>query len=378
MPRTLWTRSQPERELIKLNKRTIRVLVVITLILVGVGLITHVSKVRRTTQYLQDLALQDPDKVMEAMTQLRSDGASVGPRVAELVQAGDANAAPRAAWLLGLVGSHAGDQALTSALTSPNTTLRVAALQSLGQLRVASAQPAVAAVLADATQKPEVRASAAYALGMMGLPASAGALAKALSERPAPVPPVAPAPVAPAATAPAAPVAPVAKPAAAPAPAPKVAEAAKPAAPAVPAPAAKPAAPPPPPPDTTISLRLAAAQALGKLGAPEGAAALAETLKPEVEPNAEVRVAAAYALGDLAAVLNDQPSGRTAASGLLQGLTDKVGDVRIASAYAIGKVTLPGDMEPAVKAALKSASEDKHYWTRLAVQQSHGELKLRD
>lgn len=307
----------------------------IAVILVAVGVIAQVSKARRTSHYLQDLALQEPDKVMEAMTQLRARGASVGPRLAELVQAGDETAAPRAAWLLGLVKSEAGDQALVAALTSPNTTLRVAALQSLGQLRLASAQPAVAGVLADATQKPEVRASAAYALGMMGLPESAGALAKALADRPQPVPPVPPSPVPPAAAV-------------------------------------------PPPPDTTLSTRLAAALALGQLRAVDGVAPLAETLKPDVEPSPEVRVAAAYALGDVAANVMEDDKSRAAAEGLLTGLADKVGDVRVASAYALGKVALPTDMEAQTNTALKAAYEDKHYWARLAAQDSHSRLKLAD
>ena len=354
----------------KLNKRTIRVLVVIALILIGVGVLTHASKIRRTAGYLTDLSLKDqPDKVMEATTQLRARGTSIGPKLAALVQAGDENAAPRAAWLLGLTGSHAGDQALVAALTSPNTALRVAALQALGQLRVASAQPTVAGLLADATQKPEVRASAAYALGMMGLPQSAGPLAVALADRPQPAPP-APAAPAPAAATPAPAAATPAAPAAAAAPA------AKPGAPAPAAPAAAPAAPPPPPPDTTNTIRLAAALALGQLRAPESATALAEALKADVEPNAEVRVAAAYALGDVAASAVEDDKSRAAASGLILALSDKAGDVRTAAAYSLGKLHLPSDMQTQVTTALKTAADDKHYWTRLAAKESASELGL--
>lgn len=331
-------RESAKRELMKLNNRTIRVLAVIAVILIAAGVITRVSQSRHTAQYLQNLALQEPEKVMEAMTQLRLRGASVGPRLAELVQAGDAQAAPRAAWLLGMVKSQAGDPALIAAVASPDIVLRVAALQALGQLRVASADAEIAKVLVDAEQKPEVRASAAYALGMIGTPSAVDALTKILGDRPAPVP----------AEAAGAPVVPAA---------------------------------PPPSPDTTLNVRLAAALALRQLKAPGGAAALAETLKPDVEPSPEVRVAAAYALGDVSSVLTEESQIQTALTGLMEGLKDTVGDVRIASAYALGRASLP--VGPAgtalaaeVNTALKSAQEDKHYWARLAATESRSALKL--
>jgi HEAT repeat protein len=322
----------------KLNNRTIRVVAIIAVILIGVGVLTRVTQAKHTAQYLQDLTLQEPDKVMEAMTQLRQRGGSIGPRLAALVQAGDAQAAPRAAWLLGLVKSHAGDQALVAALTSPDTGLRVAALQALGQLKVSSADAEIIKVLSDTTQKPEVRASAAYALGMIASKPGVDALVKVMAERPAPVAPAAPG--------------------------------------AVPA-----AAAPAPAPDTALTVRLAASTALAQTRAAEGADALAETLRPAVEPSPEVRVAAAYALADVAPSLTEEAQTRVAVTGLLDGLNDAVGDVRIASAHALASVRLP--VGPAGKAladevntALKQAQEDKHYWARLAATDSRTALKL--
>jgi HEAT repeat protein len=312
----------------KLNNRTIRVLAIIAVILIAVVTLTRVSQARHTAQYLQDLTLQEPDKVMEAMTQLRQRGASIGPRLAALVQAGDAQAAPRAAWLLGLVQSHAGDQVLIAALASPDTALRVAALQSLGQLRVVSADAAISQVLLDTAQKPEVRASAAYALGMIATRPAVEALVKVMAERPAPVvaPPAGAAPV-----------------------------------PGAPAPA----------PDTALTVRLAAATALAQTKAAAGADVLAQALRPSVEPSPEVRVAAAYALGDVGSALNDEAQMRVAITGLLDGLKDAVGDVRIASAHSLGRVELPAGaagvaLSSEVKTALEQAREDKHYWARLA------------
>lgn len=312
----------------KLNNRTIRVLATIAVILIAVVTLTRVSQARHTAQYLQDLTLQEPDKVMEAVTQLRQRGASIGPRLAALVQAGDAQAAPRAAWLLGLVQSHAGDQALVAALASPDTGLRVAALQSLGQLRATAAEAEIAKVLLDAAQKPEVRASAAYALGMIATTPAVEALVKVMAERPAPV---------------------------------AAAEAGAAADPAAPAPA----------PDTALPVRLAAASALAQTKAAASADVLAQALRPSVEPSPEVRVAAAYALGDVGSMLTDEEQIRVAVTGLLDGLKDAVGDVRIASAHSLGRVDLPAGaagvaLANEVKSALEQAREDKHYWARLA------------
>ncbi|MHB8995680.1 MAG: HEAT repeat domain-containing protein [Armatimonadota bacterium] len=312
----------------KLNNRTIRVLAIIAVILIAVVTLTRVSQARHTARYLQDLTLQEPDKVMEAMTQLRQRGASVGPRLAALVQAGDAQAAPRAAWLLGLVQSHAGDQALVAALASPDTGLRVAALQSLGQLRVITAEAEIGKVLLDVAQKPEVRASAAYALGMIATTPAVEALVKVMAERPAPV---------------------------------IAAEAGAAPGPAAPAPA----------PDTALTVRLAAATALAHTKAAASADVLAQALRPSVEPSPEVRVAAAYALGDIGSMLTDEEQIRVALTGLLDGLKDAVGDVRIASGHSLGRVDLPAGaagvaLANEVKTALEQAREDKHYWARLA------------
>lgn len=320
-----------------LNNRTLRVLIVIAVVLIAAGVIARVSQAKRTTQYLQDLALEEPDKVMEAMTQLRERGSAIGARLVPVVTGTDKKAASRAAWLLGMVGSHAGDAALLDALKSEDPVLRIGALQSLGKLRVAEALTPATAIVGDAAEKPEVRCAAAYCLGMIGGKEVVAPLAGALATRPAPVPP-----------APATPPAPGAP------------------------------APPPPPPDTTISLRVAAVQALGAARVAEGLKPLAEAVKEAVEPSPEVRVAAGYALGDVAAAATDEANNRAAAEGLCEALKDKVGDVRIAAAFALGKVALPKDLEPSVNTALKTAEEDKHYWTRLAATDSHTALRLSD
>lgn len=316
-----------------LNNRTVRVLVTIAVVLIAAVVIAHFSAAKRTNQHLLDLASQEPDNVMEAMTQLRERGATIGPRLAPLVQEAKTEAAPRAAWLLGMVGSDAGNAALLSSLSSKDGVLRIAALQSLGKLRVAEAIAPAGAILGDTKEKPEVRSAAAYCLGMIGGDQVVGLLTPPLADHPKPLPP-APPPV------PGAPLA------------------------------------PPLPPDTTINLRVAIATALGTAKLVGGTEALVTAVREDTEPSPEVRAAAAYALGDLGAAAAEEAQQRLIAQALADGLADKGGDVRIACAYALGKVTLPTDLEDQMSAALKKAYDDKHYWARLAAEKSHSQLKL--
>jgi hypothetical protein len=354
----------------KLNNRTTKVLVVLAIIVVVSLAIAHVSAAKRTEQCLKDLTLPSaqPDagdtvKIMDAISDLRQRGASVGPQLATVVTAGDVNAAPRAAWLLGLVGSHAGDQALVAALNSQNLPLRTAALQSLGELRVVAAEPAIAGCLGSSTQKPEVRASAAYALGLIGGEQATMALGAELADRPAPVPATLAAPV----------TAPANSMGLSPAPGGSSVPAIKPAAPVTAAPVA-----PKPPPDTTSSVRVACALALGQTRLASGASALLETLDPVIEPNAEVRVAAAYSLGDIAGTVTDEEHSTSLITGLIRGLSDKIGDVRVASAYALGRVSCPKSLAPRIQTALAKAAEDSDYWTRAAAVQSRASMVLTD
>jgi HEAT repeat protein len=336
------------------NNRTVRVLGIIVVILVAVYAITWISAARRTGKHLEDLAGQEPDKVMDALAALRERGPSVGPRLAALVSAGQAESASRAAWLLGMIGTHAGDTALIQAVqSSKEPVVRIAAMQALGQLRVPAAEPVLSGVLSNKEEKNEMRIAAAYGLGELGLPASVTVLTAALNERPQPVPPTPPAPVAPAA---------------APAPA---AAGAEPAAPA----AAPPAPAPEPAPDTTIPVRIAAARALGRLGQSGAVNALAAAVS-DVEPDAEVRVAAAYALGDVAAAAEDLETVRSAVRGLLAGVEDENGDVRVACVYALGKSSPPEDIRQEVALVVNKAKDDPGYWTRQAAAQSALLLRL--
>jgi len=339
-----------------------KVLGIIALVLFGGYAIAQFSAARRTGKYLQDLATQEPDKVMDALAALRDRGGAVGPALAGLLQAGQEEAAPRAAWLLGMIGSHAGDQALIQALNSDKPVLRLAAVQALGQLRAAAALPGIAGILGKTEEKNEIRVMAAYAVGTIGGPDALNALLGALGERPKKQQPTAPEAAA------AAPAASATPPAPAPAGA-KPAAAAKPGAPA---------APPAPPPDTTIPVRIAAARALGWLRDPQAIPALAMAITEE-EPDPEVRVAAAYSLGDATAASSEEAASHLGVEALLKGLQDKVGDVRIASAYALSKTKPPSDIEKRKEigdALRDTAEKDDHYWARRAAERSVAMMRL--
>lgn len=315
------------------SNRTVRVLVIIGVILIAGWGIAQYSNARRTGKYLQDLSLQDPAKVMDALAELRSRGPSIGPRLTTMVQTAEGEEGARAAWLLGLVGSHAGDEALTQALGSEDQTLRLAALQSLGRLHVHSAEPAVTAILNNPEEKPGIRSTAVTTLGMFGTETAAGVMAQVLADRPKFVPPPPPG----------TPVDPNA---------------------------------PKPPPDTMLPLRLAAAKALGTMRQPAGLEPLALTLAPDTEQDNEVRVAAAYALGDLTAAMNKDEELSTGIRGLLDAANDKLGDVRVAAFYSLGKVSVPETLRTQVAETLKEAGEDKHYWARMAADNSRKSLRF--
>lgn len=307
---------------------------IIALILVAAWGISRVNAARHTGKYLEDLAGQDPSKVVDAMSELRARGASVAPRLVELVQTGQGEAAGRAAMLLGEIGSHDGDAALTSALNSKGPIVRTGALQALGQLRVSNAVSAIAAVLADKEEKSEVRASAAYALGMIGSETAISPLAEVLKDHPAPAPPAAP-----------------------------EASAAAPA-------AATPA------PDTTISIRVAAAKALGLTKLAAAVDPLVAAMDEAVEPAPEVRVAASYAIGDVTAASDNASVTNAALPALGTALKDKAADVRIAAVYSLGKLSVPDAARGQVVEMLKSAQADNDYWVRLAATKSKKDLKL--
>ncbi len=321
--------------MMRVNKRTWIVLAVIAVVLIGAWAGTGISRARKTGKYLEDLAGDKPDKVMDAMAELEMRGRAAGPAIAGLLATGDATGKSRAAWLLGTIGYKKAADALIAALQDEAPEVRIAALQSLGRMRIATASSAIQALLADERQDMLVRRAAAYALGEIGGEENVAPLTKVLADHPAPVPEPPPG--------------------------------------VEPDPNA-----PKPPPDETVDLRKAAARALGRIGEPSSARALTDSLKGAAEPDAEVRVAIAYALGDVAAKATEEADATTVLDGLLAGLTDKNGDVRIACAYGLRKATVPQSRQTAVADGLRKAKDDNHYWVRQAAEETLLALRITD
>jgi HEAT repeat protein len=131
--------------------------------------------------------------------------------------------------------------------------------------------------------------------------------------------------------------------------------------------------------DTTQTLRLAAAVALGYLQSSEAVEGLAQAVDEAVEIAPSVRVAAVYALGDLAARNEKESEQLTALEGMLLACGDSVGDVRIAAMQSLGKVSIvPEAIQSRVAQALASAEEDTHFWVREAAKEARSNLGLLD
>ena len=86
-----------------------------------------------------------------------------------------------------------------------------------------------------------------------------------------------------------------------------------------------------------MTLREAAAQALGFLATDDAVAALCQATREDTEPSDRVRAMAAYALGDALTAGTDEAAMERAVSGLVAATRDSVGDVRLAAIQALGK-----------------------------------------
>jgi HEAT repeat protein len=311
----------------QVNNRTITVLVIVAVILVGALVADKVGEARSTKRYLEDLAGQDPSKVMDAMVELGGRKGAVRGRLIELLQSPDPEGASRAALLLGSSPNEAAAQALLGALNNEAPAVRIAALQALGRMAYEPAAAQISAILGNKTESPEIRVSAAYALGMIGGAGCVEPLAQVLAEVPPPPP-------------------------------------------------GDDAEAEPPPPDTALNVRLAAARALGQSRQGAAAEALGNTLKPEAEPSPEVRLAAAYALGDVGGSGAEHASRETAVRGLLNGAQDESGDVRVASLHSLGRLTVPEVLQAQVGQVVLAALNDDHYWARIAAERTKSLLRI--
>lgn len=315
-----------------MTKRNWTVIVIVAVIIGGVYVWSALAKSAKTQELLNTLPSGDDAKSLDAMQQLRQRGASIGPRLAALL-----NSAPpasfRAASLLGTIRYKAAIPDLTAALGSADPDTRGCAALALGQLGATDAVRQMTALLASSEEKPYVRIQVANALALLKAkdPATVKAMGDILADHP-PVPPEVP---------------PGTKP--------------------------KPVDPkaPKPPEDKTIKLRGAVARALGMIGDPAGVEAVRDAADKALEPNVEVRVAAAYALGDLGKAMEQEPTATPSViKGLVGALEDKNGDVRIAAVFSLGQFQIGETNRPEAEAALQKAVADDHYWVRRGAQRA--------
>jgi HEAT repeat protein len=308
------------------NMRTVTVILVILILLGAVYGITLYQKAARTNEYVAALDGDDTAAVIKAADALSAAGHSVVRRLADKLSSPDPQIRSRAVIIIGSSG-RADDSALLLPLLDGDDDrfVRRDVAVALGKLGGDGVVVALNKAMTTDEEDIIVRAAAATALGDLGASENAHKLAEILTTPPASA---------------------TDRPGDVTTEMPETEE---------------------PPEDIAIPLRVAAAQALGRLDTAEGIEALAQATLELNEPSERVRTAATYALGDLAVGNHDTEQIAAIIRGLLGATEDTVGDVRIAGIQALGKLTtIPQDLKSEVSAALERADGDHHYWVREA------------
>jgi len=293
------------------SQRTTLITIVIVLVAAGGYFLTYAQQLRRTSEWLEQMSGVDDKEAAKAMEQLIARGGSVYPRVVECAQNVDAHVRRRGAMVLGQLGQPRAAEVLIPMLDDAEPSVRAAAAEALGQLRVKDSAEKLAQLVANDTEELTVRISAARALASLAEPATASQLAEAVAYRPV------------------------------------VDEGQK---------------------DNSWLLRMEAARALGAVATSDAVKVLSDELIGGVEPNERVRTAMAYALGDAMAGVEvvEEDVGR-ALDALIEAASDEVGDVRIAAINSLLRVSWPDEQSDRVEQILTQAQADPHYWVRYAV-----------
>jgi len=287
------------------------IIIIIVLVAAGGYFLTYAQRLRRTTEWLEQISGVDDKQAAKAMEQLVAQGSSVYPRVVKRAQNIDAHVRRRTAVVLGQLGQPQAVEVLMPMLDDAEPEVRAAAAEALGQIGAYDSTDKLAQMVASDTEELPVRISAARALVSLNEKTTVSQLAQALAYRPV------------------------------------VGEEQQ---------------------DNSWLLRVEAARALGAAATPEAIRALCDQLTGDVEPNGRVRTAMAYALGD-AMTKTGSPEQSTAAAldALIQAASDEVGDVRIAAINSLLRVSWPREDSDRVEQVLKQAQSDPHYWVRYAV-----------
>jgi hypothetical protein len=323
----------------------VRTLTIIILVILGAAALAwyiHLQRLIKLVAMSDQLASEKFDDAQEAMDWLAHYGRGAVPALNGLLQKRALKEywpqQWRAAQVLAQIGDESSIQPLIDALGPDHATpVRAAAAKALGRLRAIEAKATLTDILDDKKSDLDLRCAAALALGRLGDKDAVGSLLAALAQRP-PVPPKA-----------------------------KEGEA-----------GAQEPPPPPPPPDETIPLRVAACQALGQIREPTSVNDLSAAADPDVEPSLLVQREAVAALGEIGSqdaipTLLKRLQDVREKPGADKIVPDTDGDIRVAAAHALGQV---GAGTPEVIAALQaSATADRHYWVRLAAQESLERLR---
>jgi len=288
-------------------------LIIIILVLVAAGgyFLSYAQRLRRTTEWLEQMSGVDDREAAKAVEQLVAQGSSTYLRVAEHAQNMDVHVRRRAAVVLGLLGQPEAVEVLMPMLDDLEPEVRAAAAEALGQLGAGESASKLAQLVASDTEELAVRISAARGLASLVEKTTVPQLDQALVYRPV------------------------------------LSEDEQ---------------------DNSWLLRIEAAQALGAIGTAEAIQALSGQLTGDAEPNARVRTAIAYALGDALTETGSLKEGTASAlDALIQAAGDEVGDVRIAAINSLLRVSWPDEDADRVEQILEQAQTDPHYWVRYAV-----------
>ncbi len=308
------------------NTRSIMIVAVILIILAAIYGITLYQRGVKLQQYVVELDSDDSAAVLKAIDGLSSSGRRIVGRVDFYLDNVRPEVRSRAVMVIGTCGSSADSAIIFPLLEGDDDKfVRRDAAVALGKLGGDGVVAALTKKLGDGSEDVLVRAAAANSLAMLGAAESIAGLVAALANRPPVLEPVSE----------------------------EDAEAEE------------------APEDATLPLRMAAAEALGRLGTDAGVKALGEAVLENTEPGERVRAVAAYALGDAALNNDNEEEMNTLLESLLTASGDSIGDVRIAAIQSLGKATLiPDTFQARLDKVLTAAVADEHYWVREAAKEA--------
>jgi len=294
------------------NRRSVVITLIVIVVAMGGYSLTYWQQLRKSRQWLEEMAGENDKQAAAAMEQLASRGVRLYEPLVELARSSKPEVRWRSAVMLGQLGQPKAAEVLTPMLDAPEATVRAAAAEALGHLYVEDAVGKLGQLVASDQEKLEVRISAARALALVPDKVSVPQLVKALNYQL------------------------------------DGGEEAT---------------------DDSGQLRVEAAQALGAVATDGAIQALADRLTEAREPDASVRMAIAYALGDAMTISGSaEEEASVVLDVLVRAAGDEVGDVRVAAIDSLRRISWPDEQDERVEQVLVEAQADPHYWVRQAAE----------